>query len=568
MATKDTETDTTHDADGGDTPRHGGEIRHLTPSPSTLDPIAAGDVTSMRVIVQVFDGLFTYPDAMPEAEPLLVDEVETNDDFTTYTFRLQEGVEFHDGRELTASDVVYSFERVAASPNSEHVGTVLNELGVAHETDGDGAYVPGSLAVTAEEKYTVRMTLSSAFHSALEILANPAFVPIPEGIVGDVPGYDGEMEYETFASESPVGTGPFVFEEWAENDSISISRNDDYHGHVPYVEGIHWKLIQPAEERYQYSMDKKTDFPWLTTAAYDPAKIDITHRDDHGRRFGTYGPMANGETAEYMRVPELSTFFYAFDPSVVPRPVRRAVAYTLNQRELAEDVFKNRSEPAYHITPPPIYPGGRDGYEDHIDEGYPYGYHEHRSEDGRAVMEDAGYGPETPYELTLTHYELESWGDICELVADQVATAHIDLTLREVDFPTLVAESRAGELDMYTIGWVTSWPAADNFLRSFYPDVAGTDDGITDLTWDGTDAAVRAKAAGEQIESNPEPTDEAREIRERAYVEIEEANWEDMVFLPAFHNHSERLMYDHVHSPPYGPMSPWRQKFNRTWKEQ
>lgn len=551
-----------------DEPTDGGIIEDVMPAPRTMDPAAAQDVHSLGVIQQVFDGPTTYPNGEKEAEPLLVRSVETSDDFVEYTFRLEEDVQFHDGTEVTADDFVYSWERVVASEHSANANLALDALGLVHETDDDGEYVPWSLGVEATDPYTLRMRLERPFHSVLEVLASACFVPIPEGILGDVEGYEGEMDYETFALDGPVGCGPFEFDEWGDGEDVYLSRFEKYHGTRPYVDGVHWKLIQDAQERYQYSIEKRSDRIFLTTEVYDQEKIDIEY-DDLGRGRGTYGPLANGETVDYLRVPELSTFYFGFNTAVVPKPVRQAVAFAINQRYLAEVVFKNRSEPAYHVTPPIIFPGGRDAYWDHVNERYPYGVDESRTDRATERMEEAGYTAADPYELVLTVYELDSWIDIGEHIADQVADAHIDVSIETNSPRGLVEAGEQGDLEMFTLGRIGHWPAPDSLLKQLYPKNTDTSQKSPTayVNWSGTPAAERASQASETILANPEPTEAAREARVAAYLEIEEANWDDVVYLCSFHNHSERLTYSHVHFPEYGPMSRWQQKFTSVWKE-
>lgn len=97
---------------------------------STLDPVAADDTASGVVIQQMFDGLTNYPNGQIEPETLLATDYQVSDDYLTYTFTLKEGVQYHNGDELTAQDIVYSFERLAGSDNSVRQYFILESLGV------------------------------------------------------------------------------------------------------------------------------------------------------------------------------------------------------------------------------------------------------------------------------------------------------------------------------------------------------------------------------------------------------------------------------------------------------
>ena len=227
--------ETTEDAagDGDET-----VLELINASMSTLDPVKAEDTASTEVTGQVFDGLLNYENGGIPVETLLADGYEESDDFTTYTFSIKQGASFHENfGEVTAQDVVYSWERLAASENSRAKDDILNSVGVVHETDDEGAYVPGSMAVEAVDDYTVRLEIQQLFASVLQVLANNQFAVVPEGIVGDVEGYDGELDYQTFATENPVGAGPFTFESWQKETEASVSAFEDYHEAGPEVAG-------------------------------------------------------------------------------------------------------------------------------------------------------------------------------------------------------------------------------------------------------------------------------------------------------------------------------------------
>ncbi|WP_059055586.1 ABC transporter substrate-binding protein [Halobacterium hubeiense] len=124
---------------------------------TTFDPVAATDTASGTYITNVFDGLVTYPNGQTNAETQLATDYETSEDGRVLTFQLKEGVTYNDGQEVTAADVVYSFERVAASSNSRNTQSILDTLGVVHETEtddeGNEQYVPNSMDVEATGEY-------------------------------------------------------------------------------------------------------------------------------------------------------------------------------------------------------------------------------------------------------------------------------------------------------------------------------------------------------------------------------------------------------------------------------
>jgi peptide/nickel transport system substrate-binding protein len=149
------------------------------------------------------------------------------------------------------------------------------------------------------------------------------------------------------------------------------------------------------------------------------------------------------------------------------------------------------------------------------------------------------------------------------------------MQIEQAQFGTLLNRGREGNLEAYTLGWIADWPAPDNFLQLIYPPntVTGETGVLGYVNWGQTDqgmtdAAQRAADAYERVQNNLAPTDEAQQVRNEAYIEIEEANWEDVVFVNTFHGATEAFWYDYLHRPKFGAMGTSRQKLHTTWKEE
>ncbi|SHG56863.1 peptide/nickel transport system substrate-binding protein [Halobaculum gomorrense] len=542
----------------------GGTLQLTSGTLTMLDPIAATDSSSMAVLENLFDGLTTFPNGETTAELQLATDVTISADGRTYTISLREGATFHDGSQVTASDVVYSWERLAASDNSRRAYYLLEYLNVAHGFTG-GGYVPGSMAVRAVDDTTLRFRLAKPNFAALELLAHPAFAIVPEGIVGDIDGYVGRMSYQSFA-ESPIGSGPFVFEHWNKTEEVTVTRYDDYHGTAPDLDGIRWRVLTDSTAAYNYGQNRNADFVTVPDAEYDPRRVRIAQTDDSGRRFGEYGPMENGETVSYLSAPLAQTFYIGFNTNRVHKPVRVAMAYGLNQQWAVNRALNTRATPAAHLTPPPIYPHG--GYQSHADSEYPYSYDAAELQAARRVMEDAGYGPSNRYQFTLTSYSSSVNKKIGQRLQDTLAAAHIDLRYEETHFSSLINRGYKGNVDAYFLGWVPDYPNPDNFLENLNPPATETDgspEGFY-LNWGGTAASQTAARAWQRVESSLEPTERARQNREAAYVTMEEANWEDVALLPLYHPIDERFAYDDVTVDPFGGLGSTYQEYNTVVK--
>ncbi|CCQ33939.1 Dipeptide ABC transporter dipeptide-binding domain containing protein [Halorhabdus tiamatea SARL4B] len=331
---------------------------------SSLDPIASGNTASGGKVINLFDAPMNYVNGTTEVEPLIVEDYSVSDDLTEYEFTLKEGIQFHgDYGEVTADDVVYSIQRLVESSNSTNTYFPLSVLQIEHETDDEGNVVSGSTAVEATGEYTFTVSLAAPFGYALEVLAYSAFSVVPEGIVGDVEGYDGDMEWQEF-STNPVGCGPFVFEGWQEGNGgeFRASAFADYHGDAADF-GLHDAIITDTTALYNYFRNGNADVAAIPTSQYDPALANAESTNEQGQTLGTYGPLDDGTEVNMSETPSINTYFIGFNMEEVPKPVREAMAYVLTREDFVESVFKGRGEAAYHLLPKQVFPGGAENYD-------------------------------------------------------------------------------------------------------------------------------------------------------------------------------------------------------------
>ncbi|QLD86753.1 twin-arginine translocation signal domain-containing protein [Natronomonas halophila] len=450
---------------------------------STIDPIRSDDTASGRVIQQMYENLVNYINGNPEIENQLAESIEVSDDGLTYTFNLKQGVTYHEGGELTAADVKYSIRRLAESSNSVRANFVLDSgfLGVEHETDDEGNVVPDSLAVEAVDDYTLEMTLTTPQPAALDILAYDAFGVMPEGTVGDIEGYDGEVTAEEINNSYANGTGPFQFEEWSVGEQAEVTAFGDYHGDGPALDGVRWSIIEDDNAHQTAYVERNLDLFTIPTSFYNPDNVDA-EEDDQGRDVGTYGPLENGDTVNYLGVPTLSVFYVAFNVPQVPKKVRQSVAYVTHHQELIDQVFKGRGAPAFSFTPPGMWPTGPDGYNQWVD-NWPYSRNETDRESATQALNEAGFTADDPFEMTLTTYDSEVFQEFGRLTRDKLDGTGISLELETAPFNTLISRGEEGDLEFYSLGWIWSWVDPAYGLFGFEPE--NTDTSIMPTETDG-----------------------------------------------------------------------------------
>ncbi|MEN9061456.1 ABC transporter substrate-binding protein [Ponticoccus litoralis] len=198
--------------------------------PPHLDPTsaAAGAIDSV-LYANVFEGLTRFTET-GEVVPALAKSWEISEDGLTYTFTLQEGVTFHDGTEFDAEDVVFTLDRARAEDS----------------TNAQKALYEGIDSVTATGPDTVAIALREPDGALLFNLAwGDAVIVAPESIDG--------------IKQTPVGTGPFLFRDWVQGDSITLVAYEGYWGEKPALSEATFKFISDPTAAFAAMMAQDID---------------------------------------------------------------------------------------------------------------------------------------------------------------------------------------------------------------------------------------------------------------------------------------------------------------------
>ncbi|MBM2290692.1 ABC transporter substrate-binding protein [Sulfitobacter pseudonitzschiae] len=198
--------------------------------PPHLDPTsaAAGAIDSV-LYSNVFEGLTRF---MGDGSivPGLAESWEISDDGLTYTFKLHDGVTFHDGTTMDAEDVKFSLDRARAEDS----------------VNAQKALYTGIASVEVIDPLTVKLTLSEPNGSLLFNLAwGDAVIVAPESIEN--------------IKQTPIGTGAFKFVNWVQGDKIELERNDTYWGDAPALAKATFKFISDPTAAFAAVMAEDVD---------------------------------------------------------------------------------------------------------------------------------------------------------------------------------------------------------------------------------------------------------------------------------------------------------------------
>lgn len=199
----------------------------VQPEPPILIPAMNQQAPTQFVAGKIYESLLTYDHDL-KPMPGLAKSWEVSPDGMEYTFKLNEGVKWHDGKPFTADDVVFSMTEMLPKTHGRARVILSKYLDSVEKIDD----------------HTVRMKLKSSF-PAFMIMFEPGFAPMmPKHI------YAGTDYMTNPANQKPIGTGPFMFKEWKRGEHIKLERNPNYWKEgKPYLDELIFNVIPDSASR-------------------------------------------------------------------------------------------------------------------------------------------------------------------------------------------------------------------------------------------------------------------------------------------------------------------------------
>lgn len=318
----------------------------LQAEPVALDPAQLSDYNSSRAAMPMFEGLVRFKDGSTELEPALAESWEVSEDGLTYTFKMREGVTFHDGTPVDAEAAKFSFERQL---DPEHP---------YHDT-GEFAYAEFTLgmieSIEVLNPMTLQITLENPFAPFLSNLAMHAASLVSPAAL---------EQYGRDFAQNPVGTGPYQFASWQRGTELVLERNQDYWRGAPEVERLVYRPIVEDQARL---------------AALESGEIDFTVNlpvDDLPR-------LRDDTRFHFEEQAGMHTWYLVFNVKKEPFDdplVRKAVAHAIDRQAIVEALLGGTGELAQNLLPPVVW-----SYTEDVEQ-YPYD-----PERAQELLAEAGY---------------------------------------------------------------------------------------------------------------------------------------------------------------------------------
>ncbi|HJG30310.1 MAG TPA: ABC transporter substrate-binding protein [Collinsella ihuae] len=441
-----------------------------------MHPMDWSDGNSGNVVYYIYDSLYNL-DENYEYEPRAAASYEVSDDACTYTFHLNEGITFADGAPLNAEAVVANYEAAINPENNWRRRRTFIET-IDENTENTRVD-----SCTAVDELTVQFHLPEPYAPFMNSMTQ--FYLISPTALAD-PSWD--------YSKQSAGSGPYVLEEYAQGDHVSIVRNENYWGEAPSIDRIDFRVVPEAGSRIAALQTGEA------TAIY-PMPTDQVATV---RSAGDINMISIPSTT--MRYVTLNT---NYEPLSDVR-VRQALNYALNQDEYVQVMYSGAATPATSVLPEMV-PGykGQTPYEYDLDKA-------------KSLLEEAGYGD--GFEVTIIGDNSTQETKGMTFVMQQLQQAGVTVNVQPNEAATnaeLAAEPEdTTTLQMWYVNWSQSDP--DGFLRSLLSSAMVPPTGYNTAFWKNDEFDSELEAG------NAAPTEEEQNEH---YGKCQDIAWEECPWL-------------------------------------
>jgi peptide/nickel transport system substrate-binding protein len=409
--------------------------------PATLESGNITDAYSGYVQQQLYDRLLDFKPGTTELMPALATKWSASDDRLTWTFKLRQGVKFHDGTDFNAEAVSINVNRWW-DPNHP-LG--FRDAGKTYEI---WPQLFGGFKGT-EESLLQELRVVDQFTVAF-VLKHP-FAAFPAAIASGYFGISSPTAIQKAGADygipnvGAVGTGPFKFVEWRSGDRVILEKNPDYwQDGLPKSERLIFRTVKDSSSRLAEIRTGAIDF----AESFSPEQLSEISSDTNLKE---------------LRRPSFNVGYLALNPSYEPLAkgeVRQAIAMALNKKDLVQAFWSGLAVTDAHFTPPSMK-----DYQDQSLTDYEY-----NPEKARQRLAAAGYPNGFDLELwysPITGTVFPTPKPIAESWAADLAAIGIRTTLNTKDWAAYLADrNKAPGFQAFMLAWSGDYGDPDNF---YYP---------------------------------------------------------------------------------------------------
>ena len=375
-----------------------------------LSPADVGPTVHWVMIINIHNPLVTV-DENNESELVLAESVDVSADGLTYMFKLHEGVLFHDGTELTADDVAYTYNYYRNPDNGAPIVGRFTGIG----------------SVEAADKYTVQVNMDDVNAASLTSWAT---VPILQS------AYHAEVGEDTYRT-APIGTGPYKLKEWRPAEYTELEAFDDHFRGRPNIDVLREDIVPEPSVRMIALQTGEAD------SAVWPLLVEDSIYLESEPSFINFRTLANS----IKHFPLNNSI-----PQLAEKEVRQAMMYALDRQRIIDDLWNGAAQISHsNLTPAsPYHHTGLKQYD-------------FNPQQAMALLDGAGWaagsdgirekdGTKLSFTITTITGD-QARRPIAELAQLMFADVGIDVQLEEAPVATILQGMREGTMDASLYNW-------------------------------------------------------------------------------------------------------------------
>ncbi len=390
--------------------------------------------TSLNPVFQISDAVFDRlidknPETMDLELNLLADWPEISEDRTVYTFKLKEGVKFHDGSDLTSEDVEFTFnyfyDKDTAS-NNTWVCEVIK--GCQEMMAGEADTLEGFKVI---DDYTFSIELLYPYGAFESVLATSMLPILPS---------DARVEAgDAWGMDVLIGSGPYKLVSFEPAESVELATNTEYHGNVPNVDGI--KMM---------NMDTATAIMEWEAGTIDFCDVSNSQVEDVESKYPE-----NLQSQVMMGSVRLQ--LNQTMPPLDDVNVRKAIAMSIDSSALIDGYLGGRANKLYGCIPEGI-PGWVDDAEGAV---------AYDPAAAKQLLADSGYPDGVEFEAVVRESS-DSFKFELQIMQDQLKEAGITMNITQVDSATYSEMRNNNKIQCNEADWYADFVDADMYLYTLF----------------------------------------------------------------------------------------------------
>ena len=422
---------------------------NLDQNVTSLDPAFARNQNAIWMINQIFNGLVQVDSAL-NTVPCIAKNWTISSDNLTYTFNLRNDVFFQDdplfkngkGRKVVADDFAYSFFRLIDPKVASSGGWIFSDK------------VKDANSFKALNDTTFQITLVKPFPAFMQLLTAQYCSVVPKEVV---------EHYGKDFRNHPVGTGPFKFKFWKEDEILVLLKNENYwerEGDVrlPYLDAVKVTFISDKQSAFMNFIKKELDFF---------NSVDGSYRDDILTKSGKMTSKYKGKF-QLQKGPYLCTEYVGIlvdtsktlvkNSPLRLKKVRQAINYAIDRPKLIKYLRNSIGTPATSG----FIPKGMPGFDSARVKGYNY-----NPKLSAKLLEEAGFpGGKGMPEVTLS--TSTTYRDLIEFIQGELANIGIKAKVDVSPSASLRDMMSKNEVNFFRGSWIADYPDGENYLSVFY----------------------------------------------------------------------------------------------------